>query len=67
MFTFNKYIEILEMLVSKGYKIQHFDAPYSLSGVLYLRHDIDCDPFKALTSEAREGTQSLFYLFFSNR
>jgi hypothetical protein len=64
VFTFNKYIEILEMLVSKGYKIQHFDAPYSLSGVLYLRHDIDCDPFKALQLARLEKEHNLCSTYF---
>ncbi|MDD4440122.1 MAG: hypothetical protein PHS04_19120 [Tissierellia bacterium] len=64
MFTYKKYVEIIIDILSKGYKIQDFSQPYSLCGNLYLRHDVDCDPVKALQLANCEKENNFFSTYF---
>lgn len=64
-FSFRHYKEILEMLKKQGYEFCFFNSPSSRTKRVYLRHDIDYSPERALEIakiEKQLGVSSTFFV-----
>ncbi|MGI6790326.1 hypothetical protein [Aminivibrio sp.] len=64
MFTYEFYITLVKELIARGYSTALFKADCCLKAIIYLRHDVDCDPLLAYNMAKIEAEHNLFSTFF---